>query len=295
MILRDRAMDRLDQKPFNRPMNTQPTLVLGGTGKTGRRIAERLRDRGRSVRVGSRSGERPFDWDDHATWAPALEGVAAAYVSFYPDLAAPGAAATVSALFDQAVASGVRRVVLLSGRGEEEAQASERALQNSGADWTIVRASWFSQNFSESFLLEPVLAGEVALPVDRVREPFVDANDIADVATAALTEDGHVGRLYEVTGPRLLSFPEAVAEIAAATGRELRFVPVPIDAFAAALTDEGVPAGEVALIRYLFTEVLDGRNDHLADGVQQALGREPRDFRDYAAATAGTGVWGGAR
>jgi uncharacterized protein YbjT (DUF2867 family) len=277
-------------------MNTdpqQPTLVVSGTGKTGRRVAERLEARGMPVRIGSRSGEPPFDWEDPSTWAPALRGTSAAYVSFFPDLAIPGAPEAIAAFAQVALDGGTRRLVLLSGRGEEEAERAERALQDSGVEWTIVRCSWFSQNFSESYLLEPVLAGEVALPVGDVPEPFVDAEDIADVAVAALTEDGHVGRLYELTGPRLLSFAQATEEIAAATGRPVAFVPVPMDAYAAAATHEGVPDDVVGLLRYLFTEVLDGRNAKLADGVQRALGREPRDFADFARETAAAGVWDG--
>ncbi|MCP9490288.1 MAG: NmrA family transcriptional regulator [Solirubrobacteraceae bacterium MAG38_C4-C5] len=225
------------------------TLVLGGTGKTGRRVVERLRSRDVPVRVGSRSGQPPFDWDDRATWAPALQGASAAYVSFFPDLAVPGAAATIGAFAEQAVNSGVRRLVLLSGRGEDEAQRSELALQKSGAQWTVVRCSWFSQNFSEGFFLDPVLAGELALPVDGVPEPFVDADDIADDAVAALTRDGHAGQVYELTGPRLLTFADAVDEIARASGRELRYAPIPMDAFASALAEQGVPADEVDLMR----------------------------------------------
>ena len=268
-----------------------PTLVLGGTGKTGRRVADRLLARGTPVRLGSRAGRPPFDWEASATWAPALEGVDAAYVSYFPDLAAPGAPAAVGAFAALAADAGVRRLVLLSGRGEEEAQRAEGALRAAGVDWTIVRASWFSQNFSESFLLEPVLGGKVALPVDGVPEPFIDAEDIADVAAAALTEDGHANRLYEVTGPRLLTFAEAVEEIARASGRPVRFVPVPLDEFAASMARQGVPADVAALMTYLFTEVLDGRNARVADGVRRALGREPRDFRDYARDAAATGVW----
>src|SRR5215207_6874457 len=202
------------------------TLVLGGTGKTGRRIVERLTARGLPTRVGSRAGEPPFDWDDGDTWAPALDGAGQAYVSYFPDLAIPGAAETVAAFADLALARGVRRLALLSGRGEEEAERAERLFQATGADWTILRATWFSQNFSESYMLDAVLEGAVALPAHDVREPFVDAGDIADVAVAALTEDGHAGQLYELTGPRLLTFAEAVGEIAAATGRDVRFVPV---------------------------------------------------------------------
>jgi len=270
------------------------TLVIGGTGKTGRRVAERLTARGLPIRIGSRSGEPPFDWEDQATWAPALRDVDAAYVSYYPDLAVPGAPDAVGSLAAVALETGVRRLVLLSGRGEEEAQRAERVLQASGADWTIVRCSWFSQNFSESYLLDPVRSGEVILPVGDVPEPFVDADDIADVAVAALTEDGHSGQLYELTGPRLLTFAQAIEEVAKATGRDIRVVPASMEEYKSALAEADLPAEFVWLITYLFTEVLDGRNAHLTDGVQRALGRAPRDFTDYARDTAATGVWGGA-
>jgi uncharacterized protein YbjT (DUF2867 family) len=267
------------------------TVVLGGTGRTGRRVVERLRARDLPVRVGSRAGDPPFDWNDRATWAPALEGAASAYVTYVPDLAVPGAPETVGTLAELAVARGVRRLVLLSGRGEAEAERAERAVAAAGAEWTVLRSSWFDQNFSESFLLEPVLAGEVALPVDRVTEPFVDVEDIADVAVAALTEDGHAGQVYELTGPRLLRFEEAVEEISRASGRSIRFVPLSAERFASALADEGLPDDAVWLLTYLFAEVLDGRNARLGDGVQRALGREPRDFADFARRTAATGVW----
>jgi uncharacterized protein YbjT (DUF2867 family) len=267
------------------------TLVIGGTGKTGRRVAERLQARDLPVRIGSRSGAPPFDWEDRSTWAPALQGTAAAYVSYFPDLAVPGAPEAIAAFAEQALAAGTRRLVLLSGRGEEEAQRAEQALAETDAEWTIVRCSWFSQNFSESYLLEPVLAGEVVLPAGDVPEPFVDADDIADVAVAALTQQGHAGRLYELTGPRLLTFADAVGEIARASGREIRFVPVTIEQYAGALAEHGLPDDVVALITYLFAEVLDGRNARLADGVELALGRAPRDFADYARRTAATGVW----
>ena len=276
-----------------RAQRTKTTLVVGSTGKTGRWVVERLEARGLPVRVGSRSGEPPFDWEDEATWAPALRDVGAVYVTYYPDLAAPGAANAVRSFAELAVESGVRRLVLLSGRGEEEARRAELAVQGVDAEWTIVRSSFFSQNFSESFFLEPILGGELALPVDGVAEPFVDAEDIADVAVAALTVDGHAGQLYELTGPRLLTFAEAVEEISLASGREIRYVPVSVEQFASALSRDRVPSEVVELLTYLFTEVLDGRNARLTDGVRRALGRKPRDFADYAREAAATGVWDG--
>jgi uncharacterized protein YbjT (DUF2867 family) len=271
------------------------TLVLGGTGKTGRRVVERLKACGIPARVGSRSGEPPFDWEDWATWAPALRDVESVYLSYYPDLAVPGAVEAVHLFADLAVEAGVRRLVLLSGRGEEEAQRAERAVQEAGAEWTVVRSSWFNQNFSENYLLEPILSGKVALPAGHVPEPFVDADDIADVAVAALTEDGHAGEVYELTGPRLLTFEEALGEIARAAGREVRYVPVSVEEYSSMLTEHEVPAEFVSLLTYLFSEVLDGRNAYLTDGVQRALGREPKDFADYARDAAATGIWDGGR
>jgi uncharacterized protein YbjT (DUF2867 family) len=269
---------------------TKPTLVLGGTSKTGRRVVERLTARALPVRIGSRSGAPPFDWEDRSTWAPVLEGVGSAYISHYLD-ALPGAAETVGAFAELAVASGVRRQVLLGGRGEPEADRVEAAVRDSGAELTILRSTWFAQNFSEGGFLDFVLAGEVTLPAGDTPEPFVDVGDIADVAVAALTEEGHEGELYELTGPRLLTFEEAVDEIARAAHRELRYVPVSQEEFESILAEADVPAEFIWLLRYLFTEVLDGRNAHVADGVQRALGREPRDFSEFARDAAATGAW----
>ena len=271
-------------------MKQGTTLVLGGRGKTGRRVVERLTVRGIPTRVGSRSGEPPFDWEDRSTWAPALDGVASVYVSYYPDIAIPGAVEQVRSFADLALKRGARRLVLLTGRGEEEAQRAERAVQDTGADLTILRCAWFMQNFSEDYLVEPILDGEVVLPAGDKLEPFVDADDIADVAVAALTDDRHIGELYELTSPRLLTFADAVGEIARASGREIRYVPVSIEEYAAGAAGFGVPADFVEFLTYLFSDVL-GNSAYLTDGVQRALGREPRDFADYARETAARGVW----
>ncbi len=276
---------------MNDIQDTKPILILGGTGKTGRRVAEQLKDRGHVVRIGSRSAETPFDWDDAATWAPVVHGVGAVYITYQPDLAVPGAVEAVRSFAEVALEAGVRRMVLLSGRGEEEAQRAEQALQDSGADWTIVRASWFAHNFSESFLLDAVLSGEVALPVGAVKEPFIDVEDIADVVVAALEDVSHIGQLYEVTGPRLLTFSDAVGEIAAASGRKIRYRETPAEEYAALLETLEIPSEYVSLVMYLLTTVLDGRNESLNDGVQRALGRAPRDFAEYAREAAATGIW----
>jgi uncharacterized protein YbjT (DUF2867 family) len=217
--------------------------------------------------------------------------VRSAYLCYSPDVAAPGAADTIGDLAALAVRRGVRRLVLLSGRGDVEARRAELAVQRSGAAWTVVRSSWFAQNFSEGMFGPAVLRGEVALPVDGVPEPFVDVDDVAEVATAALTGDGHDGQVYELTGPRLLTFADAVGEVARASGRAVRFRTITVRELEAGLAAQGVPAPVIDLTRHLFTDVLDGRNASMADGVRRALGREPRDFTDYARATAAAGAW----
>jgi uncharacterized protein YbjT (DUF2867 family) len=265
-------------------------LIIGGAGKTGRRVSERLRARGYQTRDVSRSTTPSFDWTNPTTWAAALDGVSKAYVTYQPDLAVEGASDAIANLAALARDKGLDQIVLLSGRGEPGAQRAEAELQKSGVDWTVVRASWFAQNFSEGYLLDGVLAGEISLPAKPVPEPFIDIDDIADVAVAALTDDRHRNRVYEVTGPRAMTFANAVAEISTAIGRPIRFTQSSPEDFAAAMRPY-VPNDVVELLLDLFTVVLDGRNVSVMNGVQEALGRPARDFSDYVRTTAATGVW----
>lgn len=269
----------------------QPILVIGATGKTGRRVVEQLEARGVPTRSGSRSAEPPFDWNEPATWPAVLEGAGSAYITYYPDLAAPGAVEATGSFAQLATERDVTRLVLLAGRGEAQAEEAEEAVRASGADLTVVRATWFSQNFSEGEFLGQVLDGLITLPAGETPEPFVDADDIADVVVASLLDDRHIGELYELTGPDPLTFGQATEEIAVATGRTIRYEPPSIKDFAAGLAEQGAPSEVVEQLVFLFGEVLDGRNSHTMDGVQRALGREPRDFRSFARAAAATGVW----
>ena len=267
------------------------TLVLGSTGKTGSRIVKRLEKQGVPVRLGSRSATPAFDWAVESGWDACLEGVEAVYINYSPDLAIPGATDTIQAFVNAAKRNGVERAVILSGRGEAEAQACETIVMESGLKWTVVRASWFNQNFSEGAFIDMVQAGQISLPAGDVLEPFVDVDDIADVAAAALTEAGHHGEVYEVTGPCLLSFRDIASELSQATGRTIAYNEIPHDAFVAGVAESGAPKDVVWIMDYLFSTVLDGRNAYLTDGVQRALGRPPKDFATYAREVAATGAW----
>ncbi|MDF1853347.1 MAG: NAD(P)H-binding protein [Verrucomicrobiales bacterium] len=260
---------------------TAPFLVIGGSGKTGRRVIERLKALGHDVSSASRSSNPSFDWNDDGNWNEVLEGVKALYVTYHPDLSVPGASDHIRALLAAAEAQGVERIVLLSGRGEEEAQLCERLVLHSSIPATVVRCGWFNQNFSESFFRDLLLSGTLAVPNAHVGEGYVDADDIADVATAALTEDGHEGQIYQLTGPELLTFRDIAAMFQEVTGRDLNVVDVSREEFVQGLEAAQLPEGMVQLVDYLFNEVLDGRNSSLGNGVQRALGRPPRDFRSF--------------
>jgi uncharacterized protein YbjT (DUF2867 family) len=271
-------------------MSQAPILIIGGAGKTGGRVNALLQARGIATRPVSRSTPIPFDWTRPESWAAALDGVSKAYVTYQPDLAVEGSTEAIAELSRLALRKGLEQAVLLSGRGEPGAQRAEAMLQASGVLWTIVRASWFDQNFSEGYLLDSVLAGEIAVPAGPVPEPFIDVDDIADVVVAALTDERHVNKLYEVTGPRALTFADAVKEIATATGRPIRFVQSTPEEFAAAMRPY-VSEADMHLLLDLFTVVLDGRNVHVMHGVEEALARPARDFSDYVRRTAASGVW----
>lgn len=271
-------------------MQDQPILVIGATGKTGSRVASRLEAQGYPVRRGARRSATPFDWEAPETWAPALRGARAAYVTYFPDLAFPGAVEKLESLCETARDVGTDHLVLLSGRGEHHARLGEEVVRASGVDFTIVRAAWFAQNFSEGYLRDPILAGILPMPGGDTPEPIIDIEDIADVVVAALTEDGHRGALYEVTGPRLLTFAQMAAELSQAIGHDIRHIPISFEDFHANIAQSGG-----TFVADVFTaiarETLDGRNARTTDGVMRALGRPPRDFADFAQAAARSGAW----
>ena len=272
-------------------MKSSPILIIGKNGKTGARVNHRLQTLGYTTRAVSRSTTPSFDWENPATWASAIKGARSAYVTYQPDLAVPNAEAAIKEFVRVARDNGLEHLVLLSGRGEEGAQRAEKVVQDSGISWNIVRCSWFCQNFSESFMLKGILAGELVLPVADTVEPFVDADDIADVAVATLTDPNHRNKLYELTGPRALNFAQCIKEISEALGRPVKYTTVPVDDYINALREEGVPEDLQWLLRELFTVVFDGRNCNVMSGIEEALNRPPTDFKTYVQKTIASGVW----
>ncbi|WP_428526169.1 NAD(P)H-binding protein [Roseibium sp.] len=266
-------------------------LVIGATGKTGKRVAQRLEARGLAVRHGTRRSPIPFDWENPETWAASLNGIKTAYVAYSPDLAVPSAHGVIDAFVKAAEAAGLRRMVLLSERNEARAQACEQLLMSSSLEWTILRPSWFMQNFSEGGFLDDVLAGEVSAPDSGAGEPWVDLEDVADVAVAALLDDGHTGEVYEITGRELLTWDQAVRLIASVTGRDVAYRTSTPQEFEGTLIAAGFPAEDAAFVAGLVAEILDGKNASTADGLQRALGRKPRTFAQFTEDAHAAGCW----
>lgn len=272
-------------------MQHSPILIIGKNAKTGQRVDQRLQTLGYATRAVSRSTSPEFDWEDSDTWRAAMEGTESAYVTFYPDLAIPTAEQSIRDFIELAKVCGLQHVVLLSGRGESGAQRAEAALEASGLDWNVVRANWFMQNFSEHFMIEGILNGNLVLPATQTVEPFIDVDDIADVAVAALTRPELRNRLFEVSGPRALTFEQCAAEISAVVGYSVNYTQIPIDNFIQVLRDQGQTDEVLWLMRELFTVVFDGRNSSLTFGVEDALGRPATDFSEYVRKVMATGAW----
>jgi len=259
-------------------------VVLGAGGKTGGRVAHRLRARGYAVSEASRSTTPRFDWGDSSTWGPTLEGATGLYATYFPDLAAPGATEAVAGLAEVAREAGVDRAVLLSGRGEPAARAGEDAFLAGlpGAD--VVRCAWFDQNFTEGIFIPAVASGVISLPAPSgAAEPFVDAEDIADCAVELLTRPSPAGGVHELTGPSAVTLAEVAEILGAARSAPIRYEETDLAGFARVLEEEGLPPDDAEALAYVFAETFDGRNTPTTTTVHDLLGRSPRTLTAFAA------------
>lgn len=274
-------------------------LVLGGTGKTGRRVLHQLVAAGHTGRAAARTpgagspGIEPvrFDWADPSTYAPALSGVDAVYV--IPPALQLEHADQIAALGAVAVDQGVGRAVMLSARGVDQAPdsalfRSEQALAATGLPTGVVRPSWFAQNFTESFFAPGITTeGVIVAPTAEGAHAFIDADDIAAVAVALLTGQAPLGA-YDLSGPQALRFSEAAAILSSHAGREVKHVDLPVDDWKAGAVENGLPVDYAEMLAMLFGLIRDGHDAGVSDGVQRALGRPPTSFEAWAAREAGS-------
>jgi uncharacterized protein YbjT (DUF2867 family) len=277
---------------FLAAMPIDTILVLGATGKTGRRIAQRLRAAGATVRTAARrAADVRFDWDDVTTHDAALRGATAVYV--VPPTLRTDFAPQVTAFIDRARSAGVRHVTFLSARGVDLAPAEvpPRAveLHLAGADdlgHAVVRPGWFMHNFSEGYF-RPSADGSIFAPAGDGAEAFVHADDIAEVAAATLLDpDAHADAGYTLTGPAALTFTQVAERIAAASGRPIAYVDVSVDEWVAREVAGGMPEDYAGLLAMLLDERLrisDGAA--VTDDVERVTGHAPRGLDEYVAQT----------
>jgi uncharacterized protein YbjT (DUF2867 family) len=271
-------------------------LVLGGTGKTGARVATRLTGLGLPVRTAARrGGDVRFDWDDPATHRDAVQGADRAYL-IAPVMRARFAP-QVSAFLDLAEAAGVRHVTYLSAYGIDFAPAAValRAVEldlmgRSTLTYSIVRPAWFMQNFSETFLM-PV-DDAIVVPTGSGGEAFVDAEDIAAVVAATLADPGaHAGAEYAPTGPEVLTVSEAADIIASVTGRPVRHVDIDRPSWVDSVIASGVPAEYGEMLKMLTETVAAGRGSRPNDDIDKVTGAPATSFTEFASRTAA--AWAG--
>ncbi len=267
------------------------TLVLGATGKTGSRVASRLLSRGLPVRTAARSGaDAHFDWDEPKTYAPALQGIERVYL--LGPVMRTDFADQVSVFLDQAEAAGARHVTYLSAHGTDSAPPGTAMrsveldlLSRTALTHAILRPAWFMQNFSETFL-KPV-GGSIVVPAGDGAEAFVDAVDIAAVASATLTDpQAHAGAQYELTGPEALTIAEAAKIISDTSGQVIDYRDIDRDAWIAGAVAGGVPAEYGAVLSALTETIASGHGSRPSNDIEKATGAPPTTFADFARRTA---------
>ncbi len=266
-------------------------LVTAPNSKTGKQVVKLLEKENIPFRAASRSTSPSFDWEDEKTWSPAMSGTNAIYAVIPPNLAFADMPVRFKTFLKHCEAEQIKRIVLLSGRGEEEASRIEDIALSSTIPTTVLRASWFAQNFSEGYFVEGVANGLLALPSKLVREPFIDTRDIAKAAAFALKDTSSNDNIYELTGPELLSFEDVANKFTKHLDQPVTFVYVPLEDYLNELQQFGVPSDEIELTRFLFDELLDGRNAYTTSDLNLLLGEQGTSFEQFIQHTKSSGVW----
>lgn len=267
-------------------------VVLGGTGKAGRRLLSELTARAQTAVPASRNSPTRFDWHDPDTWAGAVDAADGVFII------GPGSAndwsGRLSDFLDTAAAAGLRHAVLLSARGVEflpdgAVGRAERALSAGPVPWTILRPSHFAQNFTEA-MFAPV-DGTILAPVGAGLEPFIDVLDIAQVAAQVLADYSFTGQTIDLSGPEALAFDQAAAVLGEVSGRPVRFADEDRETHVARLRSAGTPEGYVRWRMAMLDGIRSGADAYLSDGVELALGRPATTFTAWARREVPEAAW----
>jgi uncharacterized protein YbjT (DUF2867 family) len=281
-------IDSLDYSSDYGAMSNQATaLILGGSGRTGSRVARNLAQRGIGTRTAARHGaDIRFDWDDPAAHANALSGVDRVYL--VTPVLRVSYADQVAAFLDLAETAGVRHVTFLSTynadrapHGIDIAAVEANLAARQAITHSVLRPAWVMQNFTDDHL--PVVDGVITAPSGGGAEAFVDADDIAAVGAETLLHPGvHAGARYTLTGPQALTFDAVAAIIAAAAGRPVSYNDIDQEAWISGALTVGVPADYAVMLRWLTGAIIAGNGSVPADDIEKVTGRPPVTFRAFA-------------
>lgn len=264
-------------------------LVTGATGKTGSRVVDLLRARGLTARAATRTPQIPgqirFDWTDPDSFAPALDGVRAVYMVAPTGVAEPLAA--MRPFIDRAITAGVDRLVLLSSSMIEEGGpvmgTVHGYLRANAPGWSVLRPSWFMQNFSEAQHLDTIRReGRIYSATGDGRVPFIDAGDIAAVAVAALANPAFANGELILTGPATLDYDALARLISVAAGREVEHHRLSTTDLAARLGEIGIPDAFAHILAQMDAAIAGGAEDRVTGAVVDVTGRQPKTFAAFA-------------
>jgi uncharacterized protein YbjT (DUF2867 family) len=271
----------------------ETVFVVGAMGNVGSRVAAHLTDVGRAVRAATRWPEAydgpaepvRFDFTDPGTHAPAVEGAGSAFVMTPADVEAYP---QLIPFMQTAADAGVRRIVLMTAMGVDQApddvplRAAELHLEQGDQEHTLLRPNWFMQNFLTYWRGMIEADGVMRLPAAEAETRFIDTDDIAAVAAAALTRDGHDGQGYTLTGPEAFTYHEAAEVLSDASGRDIRYEPVSDEEARNILTEAGLDAEYAGMLVGLFQNVKAGHAAPVTPAVEQVTGRPPRSLEAFA-------------
>lgn len=275
-------------------METTPILVTGATGNAGAALAQLLVDGGHSVRAAARAPRglpagaafARFDFTDPSSFEPALQGVRRVFLLRPPQLS------DVKRQFDPflraMVRAGVEQVCFLSLLGAERNpfvphRAIEERLVASGLGWTMLRCGFFMQNLTDAHRAEIRDQSEIIVPAGRGKTSFIDVRDIAAVAARTLTEDGHLGRAYPLTGAVALDYFEVASVLSQVLGRRIVYKRPSLLRFARHNLAQGGAPAYVAVMAAIYTTTRLGMAATLTPDAARLLGRPPRSLRAFAA------------